>query len=143
MSSSSVSAKLTVAYDGQFWIAFFERESGGVLSVARHVFGPEPSMAQILELVSGRAYQRIRYLPASTTATPAPQLAANPKRRQRDAAKDSRAVRVSTRSQDAFKGALESLKADAAADRRTRRDAAADEIRAKRIAKRKEKKRGH
>jgi hypothetical protein len=113
-----------------------------VLSVARHVFGPEPSLPQILDLVSGRAYARVRFLPTIEAAGPPP-LAANPKRRQRDAAKESRSAHASTRSQDALKSALESLKVEGAAARKSRREAAANEIRAKRVAKRKEKKRGH
>ena len=39
----SVSSTLTLYHDGQFWVALVEHVEGGQLSVARIVFGAEPS----------------------------------------------------------------------------------------------------
>jgi hypothetical protein len=42
-------ASCTVLFDGRFWIALAEREGDdGTVSVARHVFGPEPTNTDLL-----------------------------------------------------------------------------------------------
>lgn len=143
MSTPSVSAKLTVAFDGQHWVAFFERESDGLLSVARHVFGPEPTLPEILALVSGERYARVRYMPAVETDASPPPLPSNPKRRQREVARESRSTKTSTRSQEAMKAAVESLKGEVADANKAQRIADQEDRRAKLVAKRKAKKRGH
>lgn len=143
MPSISVSSRLTVYFDGQFWVAFFEREEDGALSVARHVFGPKPSLPEIAALVAGPRWSRLRFMHADADEARAQLPPSNPKRRQREAAREARTASPSTRAQDALKAALEEQKAESAASRRERRAAAAEERWAQRVAKRKEKKRGH
>ena len=38
----------TICFDGQFWVALVEHHRGADRVVARHVFGPEPSNAELL-----------------------------------------------------------------------------------------------
>jgi hypothetical protein len=143
MPTDHLSCKLTIYHDGQFWVGLFERHDAGELWLARVVFGPEPSLPQIAELVAGPAWRRLRFLPAGCAAErPAP-AAANPKRRQREAAREARVGAPSTRSQDAMKAAIEEAAQVSEASWRERRAALAEERWQQRVAKRKEKKRGH
>jgi hypothetical protein len=143
MPTTCLRARLTVYFDGQFWIGFFERDDDEGLSIARHVFGPEPSLPEIAELVTGRDWSRLRFIPTDGGDGRSHQPAANPKRRQRQAAREAKAKAPSTRSQEALKVALEQHKADSAAESRERRAEVAEERWRQRAAKRKEKKRGH
>ena len=143
MPSNGVSARLTVYFDGQFWVAFFEREEDGELAVARHVFGPEPSLAEIADLLTEPRWSRLRFMPVETGEARPQAPAANPKRRQREAARAARAASPSTKAQDALKAALEEQKRESATTRREQRGVVAEERWEQRVAKRKEKKRGH
>lgn len=57
MRKSEVSSTLTVYHDGQFWVGVVEHVENGMLSVARLVFGAEPSNEEVLRgcLSAGRA----------------------------------------------------------------------------------------
>jgi hypothetical protein len=137
---SGVSA--TIIHDGQFCIAWFERWGPDGRWLARHVFGPEPGLPEILAFVNSRAYLALAYLPVEDEA-PAPDLEGNPKRRQREAARAAREPAQSTRSQAALQAALDEQKQERRADSRKRRAEQADERYRQRVEKRKEKKRGH
>lgn len=143
MPDNRPSARLTVYFDGQFWVGFFERHDGATTSIARHVFGPEPSLPQIAELVSGPAWSRLTFVPTDAIDNAMPSPAANPKRRQREAAREAHANAPSTKSQDALKHAIEELKIESAAAKYERRAAAVEERWQQRVAKRKDKRRGH
>ncbi|MGZ3680748.1 MAG: YjdF family protein [Ktedonobacterales bacterium] len=97
--------KLTVYFDGQFWIGVVEAEYHESLRVARHISGAEPKDIEVLAFVN-------RHLPgllsAPTDEIAQPDVAqsdvplvprTNPKRRAREAAAEVQAYGVSTRSQ--------------------------------------------
>jgi len=44
--------KLTVYFNGQFWLGIIERHTEQGLMVARHVFGAEPKDEEILQFIS-------------------------------------------------------------------------------------------
>jgi hypothetical protein len=142
MPTDSVSTTLTVYFDGQYWVALIEQEEDGVLAVARHVFGPEPALPEIAALVTGPHWSRLRLMPAGPIETHGDALPSNPKRRQREAAKQSRALSPSTKSQEALAAALEGQRLESAASERERRSADAEQRWQQRVAKRKEKRRG-
>ena len=50
----SVSSTLTVYHDGQFWVGLAEHVEDGRYSIARIVFGAEPSDEEILRFVVGK-----------------------------------------------------------------------------------------
>lgn len=132
---------LTVYHDGRFWVGLVERVEGGRLSAARIVFGEEPSDQTILDLVASRRWDLLP-LSASVEAKRI-QTAKNPKRRQRESAKELKRSAVSTKAQAALAVAREETKADKASDRNRKR---AEEKQARfeqRAEKRKQKKRGH
>ena len=41
------SCKLTICFEDPFWVGLVEVEEGDVYRVARHVFGPEPTLPEI------------------------------------------------------------------------------------------------
>ncbi|AFH61060.1 YjdF family protein [Paenibacillus caseinilyticus] len=43
--------KLTVYFEGEFWVGVVEDESGGLYKACRQVFGSEPHDAEVLEFV--------------------------------------------------------------------------------------------
>ncbi len=129
----------TICHDGQFWIALVERLSDDRIEVARHVFGPEPSNAELLAW-AGQGFADLRFVPAEARALPEPP--SNPKRRKRMAAEQARAAGPSSRAKDALKAAAELN----ASQRRTsvseHRQAIAKRRYSDRAARRKARKRG-
>lgn len=85
MRKISVSSTLVVRFDGQFWVEIVERVEDGQLSACRVVFGAEPSCGEILDFVLHKWTQL-------TFSEPVPHrtraLAENPKRRQREVARE-------------------------------------------------------
>ena len=142
MPRSSVSATLTVYFDGQFWVGLYEREDDTGLFVARHTFGPEPSLPEIAELVKDPLWSQLNFLPAGSGYLRATEAGANPKRRQREAARQVLGSGALTKARAALKLALEEFAKEAKASGRKRSLAEAAERRAKLVAKRKQKRRG-
>ncbi len=143
MSESDIKADFTVLFDGQFWVGYYTRHERGESQIARYVFGAEPSLAEIAQLVCSREWTRLRLLPAHTTNLGSEALAGNPKRRQREAAKASRGHGGATKSQEAYKEALAGPKAEAKSSRRVRRAEAAERQWQRRVEKHRDKHRGH
>lgn len=69
----------TIYHDGQFWIAVIERvQSDGSYQVTRHIFGPEPSNAELLDWAAS-GFSHLRF---SEGVRPSP-ARHNPKRLSR------------------------------------------------------------
>ena len=83
MRKSEVSSTLTVYHDGQFWVGVVEHVENGMLSVARLVFGAEPSNEEVYTW----GLERWSSLRLSAEAEPVGprvgRLPGNPKRRAR------------------------------------------------------------
>lgn len=45
------SIKITILFDGAFWVGIFERYSDGCYSVAKHIFGNEPSNPELYDFL--------------------------------------------------------------------------------------------
>ncbi len=134
------SVTLSVFHDGQFFTALFERHDGDGFSAARTVFAAKPSDNEILELILKR-YAALRFSrPCEDGGIKS--AAANPKRRQRDAARAAQAVRVSTKAQQALKAQHEQYKAESKAVCTQRRKQCCDEKFEMKRFKRKQKHRG-
>ena len=131
---------LTVFFDEPFWVGVFERTENGQLSAAKVTFGAEPKDSEVLEFAL-RHYYELRFSPAVETKTK--KTADNPKRRQREAHKQTAGSGVGTKSQQALKLQQEQnktehkqrLKAEREADKQRKFDL--------RQAKKKEKHKGH
>jgi hypothetical protein len=137
--------RLTVYFDGQFWVGVFEEEDAGGLLVARHVFGAEPSDIRILDLVQ-RGMPALRRGAAGLSEAEGRALErarVNPKRLAREAAAAMSHRGVSTRSQEALKKQQEERKTEAQA--RSREDREREREMKRELARRKalKKHRGH
>jgi hypothetical protein len=58
-----VSAKLTVYFDGQFWIGVFEKTTSKKLAACRYVFGAEPKDTDVYELILNK-WKFLKFSPA-------------------------------------------------------------------------------
>lgn len=134
------SVTLSVFHDGQFFTALFERHDELGFSAARTLFAVKPSDSEILELIL-KSYGTLQYsLPEEDKRVKS--LAANPKRRQREAARAAQTVTLSTNAQAALKAQHEQMKAELKACGVQRRNQEADEKFALKQLKRKQKHRG-
>lgn len=100
------SGKLTVFFEGPFWVGVFERISGNQLSVCKVTFGAEPKDYEVWDFIL-KHYYALKFSPALETE--ARQTADNPKRRQRNAKKQLQISGVGTKSQQALQMQREAL----------------------------------
>ncbi|MGC4064160.1 MAG: YjdF family protein [Polyangiaceae bacterium] len=126
----------TIFFDGQFWVGVLTRDGENGSEIARVVFGPEPTDAELAVWIR-EAYGRLAFVPTNMEA-PAP-LHRNPKRRMREARRALEEPRTRTRAQEAWSIAMEATKAALVTKQRELRRDAADARYALRVAKRKRK----
>ena len=136
----SVSSTLTVYHDGQFWVGLVEHVEDERYSVARIVFGAEPSDEEILRFVASK-WEKLAFYGDEATETKKP--AKNPKRRAREAAKALKQPAMSTKAQQTLVNQRETMKRESAQARRQRRADEADVRFEQRKLKRKQQHRGH
>ena len=104
-------AVFTVFFEDPFWVGILESEDHGRLAVARHVFGAEPSNAELLDFMLYRFAAMPRHA-CRTAAEGKPRSAPiNPKRAQREARRDQSRP-ASTKAQNALSAARSELKAE-------------------------------
>ena len=156
---ASVSAQLTVFFDGRFWVGVLEhhelRHGGDAISraitvqAARHVFGAEPSDVELYDFLLARGGELIDRAAASppvsvgsTTADPSSSRRASPKRAARRAAKEAARARPSTAAQAALAAAREETAARTSRNRSLRRRQEADEAWVRRRERAKRRHRG-
>lgn len=135
-----VSSALTVYHDGQFWVGMFECIENGKLSACRVVFGAEPSGEEIQELVCER--WRCLQFSEPVRAAEKPKLVSNPKRRQREAARELRQRGPSTKAQQALAEEREAKGMERKANARERREQLKQQRYEQRREKHKQKHRG-
>ena len=155
---ASISAQLTVFFDGRFWVGVLEHHElchGGdansraiTVRAARHVFGAEPSDVELYDFLlthGGILIDRAAASPpvpaprsVDSSSTPRP----NPKRAARQAAKEAARARPSTAAQAALAAAREESSARGANNRSRRRRQEADEAWARRRERAKRRHRG-
>lgn len=80
-----VQIKLTVLFDGMFWIGIFERVTDQQLEVAKFVFGAEPKETELYEWI-GRYYFQLKFSPTVSYQNKI-ERSLNPKRAKRIAKK--------------------------------------------------------
>lgn len=133
------SITLAVFFEDPYWVGLFELAQDGRLCAAKAVFGAEPSDVQVLEWVL-QHYAQLRFSPAVPDARRT-QMAGNPKRRLRQAAK-AQAQGVGTRSQQALQLAREAAKQERKASAREEREAKARRELELRLSRKKARHRG-
>ena len=120
----------------------FERDSNEGYSVAKVVFGAEPSDAELILFIRFRMHSLVFSIPSSDESVPE-EKKINPKRIQKLIRKELESKGTSTKSQEAMRLQTEARKAERQADAKKRREERSDlQFRLKRD-KRREKHRGH
>jgi hypothetical protein len=103
-------AVFTVFFEDPFWVGILESEDEGRLAAARHVFGAEPSNAELLHFMLYRFADMPRSASRSGTAR-ARGGPLNPKRAAREARREQSRP-VSTKAQAALSAARSELKSE-------------------------------
>lgn len=138
------SLKATIFFDGSFWIGVFERTNDTGYTVARTVFGGEPTEPEFYQYV-------IHHFSALQFGAPQKreieEKKTNPKRAQREARKEMEKLKNSSRpctfAQSYMKEELEKYKKEKKKITREEKEAREQEQFLIRQAKKKEKHRGH
>lgn len=135
-----IRGKLTVYFEDPFWVGVFERVENGRLSAAKFTFGAEPKDSDVLELVL-RHYDELKF--SVGVQCDLRQAADNPKRRQREAAKQVSCRGIGTKSQQALAAQREEMKCERKRRSKEQKEAEQQRRFELRQQKRKEKHRGH
>ena len=133
-------SRLSVLFEEPFWIALYERESGGRYEVCKVTFGAEPRDYGVYAFFL-KNYDRLVLSPAMEGAGSV-QRKINPKRLQKQIRKATEEKGVGTKAQQALKLQQEQNKTERKILTRERREAEAQRRFALRQQKRKEKHRG-
>jgi hypothetical protein len=100
--------KLTVLFNGQFWEGIVECDREGCLKVARHLFGAEPRDIEVLEfVVNNTALQLLEQITTTVETSPTDDRRVNPKRRARQAARETASQGISSHAQLALQQEFE------------------------------------
>ena len=133
-------SRLSVLFEEPFWIALYERESGGRYEVCKITFGAEPRDYEVYAFFL-KNYDRLVFSPAMEGAGSV-QRKINPKRLQKQIRKATEEKGVGSKAQQALKLQQEQNKTERKILTRERREAEAQRRFALRQQKRKEKHRG-
>ncbi|MGG1442869.1 YjdF family protein [Brevibacillus laterosporus] len=136
--------KLTVLYDGQFWVGVIEYEEKNKLKAARNLFGAEHKDAEILEFVKKDLRDLLdRATISAVLALDKKERRINPKRMIREARKEMNNRGVSTKAEQAIQQDLEKRKKERKVLSKERKEEIATYKREVARRKAKEKHRGH
>ena len=135
-----ISGKLTVFFEDPFWVGVFERICDGKLSVCKVTFGAEPKDYDILDFIN-RHYYGLKFSPAVEVEMK--ETADNPKRRQRNAAKQMQNTGIGTKSQQALQMQREEMKTERRQISKEMREAEKQKQFDLKQQKKREKHRGH
>lgn len=97
----AVLIELTVYFDEPFWTGVFERSTDGRLEAARVVYGAEPKDYDVYRMLLDH-YVDLGFSVAVETERPTA-MTANPKRMQREAARQIARCGIGTKAQQALK----------------------------------------
>ena len=131
--------KLTVYFEDPFWVGVFERIENRKLSVCKVTFGAEPKDYEVWEFVL-QTYSKLRFSPSINVAVK--KEATNPKRRQREAKKQTAASGIGTKSQQALQLQREEHKQERRTISKQQREAEKQRLFDLKQQKRKEKHKG-
>ncbi|MFB6468088.1 YjdF family protein [Cytobacillus sp. Hz8] len=103
--------KLTIYYDGQFFVGVIEVVSGNTLKAYRYVFGAEPNDQEVLVFVHRDLQRFMEMHDQEGIAIPGePLKKVNPKRLQRIVSKEMKRQKISTKAQKAISKEYEQRK---------------------------------
>ncbi|MGN7942282.1 YjdF family protein [Virgibacillus sp. 6R] len=109
--------KLTIYYDGQFYIGLIEIVSENKLKAYRYIFGKEPKDQEVLDFVNRHLIRLIESKEQiGITIQQKTQKKLNPKRMQRKVSKELKQFSVSSKAQEAIKAEYEQRKKEKSAE---------------------------
>jgi len=135
-----MSGKLTVYFEDPFWVGVFEKVSDEKLSVSKMTFGSEPKDNEVRNFIL-KHYSELKFSPAVEVKLK--KTADNPKRRQRNAAKQLQNTGIGTKSQQALQKQREEMKVERIQNRKEMREADRQKQYDLKQQKKKEKHKGH
>lgn len=135
------SIALTVYFDGQFFIGLFERTNRKKLSVARYIFGGEPTDAEVYETVLNKLFS-LKFGP-SVCVTRKNVTRKNPKVMLRKIKSAVSKNGIGTKAQQAVKAQIEQGKTERKVLLKRRRESEQEKRFEQRQSKKKEKHKGH
>ncbi len=131
---------LTVYFEDPFWVGVFERNSSDGYSVARIIFGEEPSAYTVYDIVN-KNFAHLKFSPATNIKNKL-QKNINAKRKQREAAKSIKRP-LSTKAQEELKKQREQYKNNKQENNKEKKEKTIERKYFLKQQKKKEKKRGH
>ena len=96
-----VRTQITVLFEDPFWVALYERESGGKYEVCKITFGAEPKDYEVYEFLL-KNHKKLPFSPAVSVCG-FEEKRISPKRRQREAKKATEQNGIGTKAQQALK----------------------------------------
>ncbi|MEC1647456.1 YjdF family protein [Bacillus halotolerans] len=103
--------KLTIYYNGQFWVGVIEVVKNGKLKASQHLFGKEPKDSEVFDFVNRQLLKTLSQSEQEGVRVKAQdQKKINPKRLQRQVSKELKRAGASLKAQDAMKQELEAKK---------------------------------
>ena len=133
--------KLTVFFDGIFWVGIYERSQDGRLEACKITFGSEPKDYEVYEFLL-QNWNRLTFSP-SVEAEEKADKKGNPKRMQREIKKQLETQGTGTKAQQALKLWQEQGKKERKTKSRMEREAEKERKYDLHQEKRKKKHRGH
>lgn len=136
-----MNTKLTVFFDGQFWLGIFERIDEEMLETSKVVFGAEPKDYEIFSFILNNYYKLKFSSPITVLAMDFKKI--NPKRQHRLINKEINDKGIGTKAQQAIKLEQEARKTEKEKLSKEKREEQEKIKFQKHKDKRKEKKKGH
>ncbi|WP_124728668.1 YjdF family protein [Staphylospora marina] len=133
--------KLTVFFNGQFWVGVVEQWDGNRLKAAQYMFGSEPKDEEVLLFVQKNMLPLIAEAKEHVSVF-RKEKKANPKRLARQTAKEMKQKGVSTYAQTAIQREYERRKQERKKSAKERKEALAMKKWEMKVQKKKEKHRG-
>jgi hypothetical protein len=134
--------KLTVYYDGQFWVGVVEEVHEEKLKAGRYVFGSEPNDTEILEFIQKQILDLTNRLSKEVNVKTPTERRVNPKRLARQVANEMKRKGISSHAQEALKLEYEKRKKEKQTFSRQQREEMKERKREIKLQKAKKKHRG-
>src|SRR6185436_235107 len=136
--------RLTILFDGQYWVGVLEDERDGYLYAAYHIFGPEPSDEEAYQFVDRHLIDLQSRMTRGIPIEEAEQHKhTNPKRMQREVRREIERLGITSKAQEAMRVQIESNKVERKQQSREERDAERERKRQIAREKARQKHRGH
>jgi hypothetical protein len=144
LNGKDILMRLTILFDPPYWIGLLEAESDSLLYAARHIFGSEPSDAEVYAFVQNDLLDLMQSmtvgLPIDSSSTP---HRINPKRQQRIIRREVLRTDVPSKAHEAIRLQIEANAQERLTINRSQRDQKRQHKRDLAAAKAKAKHKGH